>query len=176
MATHIKKELAQKTFIKWMGATHPALLKAAESKIIKTKPVTSFNPSKFGYDPKRSPPFVPDYRTMPFKKCFTMSGMGEGGGWGDFFTELTQNVIKLAPQYVQYKQQNKMLDIQVARARQGLPPTNMGPQPVQTKAQQSAPIESPQYTRAGGGVTNMTPMLIGVGILAAVFLLKKKRR
>lgn len=43
---------------------------------------------------------------------------------GGFWSNLVDTITKIAPQYLQYKTQQDLLDAQLARARAGLPPLN----------------------------------------------------
>lgn len=207
-----KKNSAQNDFVNWLQKTHPALYKAAMARLGNRprpspfslpasmptiRPESRYTPPVVAIKPKRyqSPPFRPTgYPSSGFlnlrKRKFSsqMHGMSGMGDWGSFFSDLATGVVDLAPQYLQYKQQGDMLDLQIERARAGLPPIDASKyqtppyapqQPPPTQAPAPAPIPvpvGPIYVEPAKPDQKMM-MVLGAGVVvAAFFLFKKKRR
>lgn len=105
-----------------------------------------------------------------------------GSSIGKAFNSLTTTVSNLAPQYLQFQQQKKVMDMQLKRAQQGLPPANIQDYAPVVKLEPSiTPETEAAITRSAVQVTNsaaqkMLPFLIGGGLLGAFLLFRKKSR
>lgn len=112
-------------------------------------------------------------------------------GWADFgasigkaFSTVTNTVSNLAPTYLQYKQQKKVMDMQMRRAEQGLPPANVEDYTPAVKVRVDASPETQQAIQTAAvqatqtGIDKMMPVFLlgGVGIIAMLMLKKKGRR
>lgn len=102
-------------------------------------------------------------------------------GIADFFTTLTDTVKNVAPSLINLQSQKKILDIQLKRANQGLPPLDTAQYspvirvaPEITPETQRAAQQIAQQTVATGAQKLMLPMaLLGGGILLAVMMKKR---
>jgi hypothetical protein len=105
----------------------------------------------------------------------------QGGlsGFSDFFTSLTDTIKDVAPSLINLQSQKKILDIQLKRANQGLPPLEtaqyspvirVAPEitPATEQAAKNIAVESLK-----GGFKSMAPLLAVGGLLA--FLLLRRR-
>lgn len=115
-----------------------------------------------------------------------MSGMGGlAGDWGDFFSDLTTQIIDIAPKYLSYKEQKAMLEAQIDRAKRGLPPLQTQaysvpppqqlPVPAVIVPPSPVPID-PRYITPTQEVKNdnyVLPVALGIGAIGILFLLKK---
>ncbi len=110
-------------------------------------------------------------------------------GWGDIgasigkvFSSLTDTVANVAPTYLQYQQQKKVMDMQMKRAESGLPPANVEDYTPAVKIQAEVSPETEQaITRVAQqsietGAQKMMPFLLAGGGLVAFLLLRKKGR
>lgn len=98
--------------------------------------------------------------------------------WGSFFSTLTSTVSNLAPAYIQARQQKKIMDTQLKRAAQGLPPIDVQAYTPAVKIQpEFTPESEAAMTRvatqtATDSLTKILPF-VGIGF-AAIMLLKKR--
>lgn len=103
-------------------------------------------------------------------------------GFSDFFTSLTDTVKNVAPSLINLQSQKKILDIQLKRANQGLPPLDTAQYspvirvaPEITPETQRAAQQIAQQTVATGAQKMIVPMaLLGGGIMLAVLLRRKR--
>jgi len=101
-------------------------------------------------------------------------------GIADFFKELVTTVKEVAPSIVNMQAQKKILDVQVNRAKQGLPPLETAQytpairvEPVINADTQRAAQEIAVKTVQQGIGELKVPLLLGAGLIA--FMLLKKR-
>lgn len=101
--------------------------------------------------------------------------------WGGIFKGVADTVKNVAPTLVQYQSQKKVLDMQMKRAEQGLPPADVqNYSPVVRVAAEMTPETEAAATRVAQqsvktGVSELMPLFL-LGGLGAFFLLNKKRR
>ncbi len=92
----------------------------------------------------------------------TSSGAGTGFSFQNLLDQTSQFIQQLAPSYIGYKQASQCVEINAARARQGLPPVDCG----------SAGL-APQVNV---GVSKEIQLLVFAGLgLAAVYMFTRKR-
>lgn len=107
---------------------------------------------------------------MQANKGQNLLGMG---GWLD---TMVTTITDVAPKYLQYKQQKKVMKMQMKRAARGLPPANVADYaPVIKTEIEIAPETRKSIMRDTGKM--MSPYMIGAGVLGvtALFLLLNKR-
>lgn len=112
------------------------------------------------------------------------SSAGGGSIWdsisssaGSLFSAITSGVQQLAPTYVQTKAQLSLLDINTARAQQGLPPlTYYNGQQVTAAGLAPANSSVRGVETALSTVTSPTFLLIGALGIGALVLMSSKRR
>lgn len=95
----------------------------------------------------------------------------------NWFSSLTNTIMDLAPKYLQLKQQKDVMKMQMKRAQQGLPPANVADYAPVVKADINlAPETRKEIIEAGQSSLNdmMKPLLIGGGLLALYFVMKKR--
>lgn len=128
---------------------------------------------------QRNDPFL--YKTarrVAVMRKQNLSGMGEFK-WGEFFQSATDTIKNALPTYLQTKQQKEIMDIQMERARQGLPPleTTQYTSPITISPQISPDTEAAMNRIAlntvQGGLGKLLPWIIGGGLLFTIFLSKK---
>lgn len=102
------------------------------------------------------------------------------GGFADFFSQLTNTVKEVAPTLINLQSQKKILDVQVKRAEQNLPPldtTQYSPvirvAPEITPATEQAAKNIAVESLKGGFKSLAMPLMIGGGLLA--FLMLRRR-
>ena len=107
---------------------------------------------------------------------------GLSGSVADFFNNIIDTVKTTAPQVLQYNQQKKIMEMQLKRAEQGLPPANVDDY---TPSVKIAPVITPateqaitrvavQSAKEGvGAFMGKWGMPLGVGA-ALLFLFRKK--
>lgn len=120
------------------------------------------------------------------KAIFGLSGVEEDSitelsGFSDFFTTLTQTVKEVIPTVVQYRTSNKILEAQLKRGEQGLPPLNVQDySPVlrvsPTFDPQSEAALTRVATQTAGSTIQRFALPIALGAGALFLLLRKKRR
>ena len=105
-----------------------------------------------------------------------LNGMG-AIDWGNLFSQATETIKNLAPAYLQTKQQKQIMDMQMKRAEQGLPPANIIDY---TPAIKIEPSITPDTQRAITEVakdtitSSISKLAIPAAIIGAVLLLKKR--
>jgi hypothetical protein len=143
--------VAQKRFIRWMKHNEPFLYRVGlrRMQLQKHNSLSATEPEKSGFS------------------------------WSGLFTNLVDTVKSVAPTYLQAKQQKRIIDMQMKRAEQGLPPADVQ---AYTPAIRIAPEITPDTQRVitqvakdsiSSGTRNML-LLGGLG-LGALVLLKRKR-
>lgn len=127
---------------------------------------------------KQNDPFLYQVAVERYKMETGESGLA---GIGDFFNSVINTVKEVAPSIVNLQSQKKILDIQLKRAEQNLPPldtTQYSPvvriAPEITPETQRAAQEIATQTMTGGIKQLMPVLLIGGGLLA--FMILKKGR
>ncbi len=112
-----------------------------------------------------------------------LSGWADiGASVGKVFSSLTETVSNIAPTYLQYQQQKKVMDMQMERAIQGLPPANVEDYTPAVKIEANVTPETEQaITRVAQqtietGAQKMMPVILAGGGLLAFLLLRKKGR
>jgi hypothetical protein len=85
-----------------------------------------------------------------------LSGEDDSSWWSGF----TESLVELGPAYLGYKKQKQEMDIELARAKAGLPPSGY-------------PVQTPPVVRRQSNPYLM-PIMIGGVALVAIFLLKKR--
>lgn len=96
----------------------------------------------------------------------------------DLFTALTDTVEKIAPKVMELGAQKKILDVQLARAKNGL-------QPLQTTYSPTVGVgvvNTPQYQQLANQIAysqpsqlqSITPILFGIGGLALAYMFIKE--
>lgn len=106
-----------------------------------------------------------------------------GSNIGKAFSTVANTASNLAPQYLQYKQQKKVMDMQMKRAEQGLPPANVEDYTpavklrVDASPETQAAITRTAVTVSERATSKLMPVFLigGLGIAAAIFLRKKRR-
>ncbi|PCI44008.1 MAG: hypothetical protein COB41_05585 [Proteobacteria bacterium] len=102
--------------------------------------------------------------------------------WSGLLKGAADTIKNVAPQVMKYKQQEKILDMQLKRATQGLPPANVDDYTPSIKiAPQITPATEQAITRvavnASAGIAkNMQYGLIGLAAVAAIFFVMKIRK
>lgn len=112
-----------------------------------------------------------------------MSGVDGMGAidWSGIFTNISDTIKNIAPTVLQAKQQKQIMDMQMKRAEQGLPPANVEDYTPAIKIQPSFTPESEQaITRVAkatidSGLTK-TLYIVGGTVIFAYVLFGKKRR
>ena len=84
-----------------------------------------------------------------------LSGEDDSSWWSGF----TESLVELGPAYLGYKKQKQEMDIELARAKAGLPPSGYQPPP-------------PVITRQSNPY--LMPIMIGGVALVAIYFLKKR--
>lgn len=100
-------------------------------------------------------------------------------GAGDWFSGLTKSITDLAPKYLQYKQQKKVMKMQIKRAEQGLPPANVADYaPVIKTRIDLAPETRRELIDAGRkSVKDMLwPIGLGIAGLGTLYIVVNKKR
>lgn len=103
------------------------------------------------------------------------AGNGMGGGW-DWLDNITESITSLAPKYIQYKQQKKVMKMQMDRAKQGLPPANVADYAPVIKTQiDLAPETRKELIDAGSTSLKemVLPISLAVGAGVLFYSLKK---
>lgn len=116
----------------------------------------------------------------------TIHGRGTINGLGETDQKtLVERLVGMAesvlPAYLQYQQQSDILDVQLDRARQGLPPLNTGEYAASMQIgldrETVARIADEAAARARNVVASPLPWIVGgVGALALVFMMIRKKR
>lgn len=118
-----------------------------------------------------------------YSHAMKKSGLGVsiGTSIGNFFSSALNDIKQLAPIYLQTRAQKQILDVQVARAKQGLPPLQTSQLAPTVKVQASiSPANMRTLTTQTGQsiVTGMSslkmPLIIGGGLIAAMLFLRKR--
>ena len=124
-------------------------------------------------------------KTYPnlYRAAIRQVGPPPAGGLGDVattnvsFTDWLSNMgntlVDLAPQYLQYQMQQDLMEMQLQRAQQGLPPANVADYSPVLRVE--AGPETQQAITTGIG-QYVAPMLIVGGIAVVGYMLTKKRR
>lgn len=102
---------------------------------------------------------------------------GSLNGMDGWFDSLTSSLTDLAPKYLQYKQQKKVMKMQMTRAEKGLPPANVADYaPVIKTRVDIAPETRRELISAGQKSLKdmMLPIGLGVGGLVLVLALTRK--
>ena len=96
-----------------------------------------------------------------------------------FFNNLVDTVKNVAPQYINFRQQKKLLDIQINRAKNNLPPLDADKF---TPAIKIAPVitqetaeQAKEIARKSISDNSNKLLLLGGGVLALVFLMRRRR-
>lgn len=99
-----------------------------------------------------------------------------------FFSSFIDTVKNIVPAVIGYKQQKKIMDLQIERARTGQPPLDASAYAPVMRVEAAVSPEGEASARriaidtVRSGIGDMKPYLIGGLGLLAVFLLTKKRR
>jgi hypothetical protein len=102
--------------------------------------------------------------------------------WGGMLKSAADTIKNVAPDILKYKQQEKILDMQLKRAKQGLPPANVADY---TPAIKISPTITPKTEQAitrvavkasTGIAKNMQYGMFALAGVAAIFLLMKMRK
>lgn len=115
------------------------------------------------------------YRAALAQNNNTLNGDEEASN-SNWFDKITDTISNLAPKYLQYKQQKKVMSMQIKRAKSGLPPANVADYAPVIKTQiDLAPETRAELIKGGQASLNdfAKPLLIGGGLLAAFLMLKK---
>ncbi len=106
---------------------------------------------------------------------------GFGSDIASVFNSTLNDIKQLAPVYLQTRAQKQILDVQVARAKQGLPPLQTSQLAPTVKVQASiSPANMRTLTTQAGrsistGLGNLKmPLIIGAGIIGAVMFMRKR--
>lgn len=104
-----------------------------------------------------------------------VSGIGEAQETGkSFWQKVTESLTSLGTGYLTYKNQKDMLELNIKRAEQGLPPLDAGATAPVVRTQIDVEPEIADRLSAGIGAGLQKSLLIGGAALAAILLLKKK--
>lgn len=127
---------------------------------------------------KRNDPFLYGVAVKRFQR--EQQGLS---GFTDFFSSVLETVKVAAPQVLQYRQQKKIMDMQMDRAKRDLPPLDATAySPSVTISPQITPETERAMTRVAIETTkqagnDMKKYLIPAGLgLAALLFLKKRGR
>lgn len=104
-------------------------------------------------------------------------GAAEGDGFMSRLVEMTETVL---PAYLQYQQQSDILDVQLDRARQGLPPLRVDAyapsmqialdRQTVTRFADEASLRAREFARSP------LPWILGAGVLATLFFMSRRKR
>lgn len=114
-------------------------------------------------------------------KKYELENKELAGGVGDFFSSLVDTVKKVAPTIITYKGQKKILDVQIQRAKNGLPPLQADQYTPTVKVQAELTPENERAAQriaintAKEGVKDMQKYFFG-GLLLLGFVFYNKRR
>lgn len=102
-------------------------------------------------------------------------------GTSSFFSSVVDTVKKLGTSVLQYKSQKKILDLQLKRAEQNLPPIDASMYTPTVKVEAAVTPEMEQQARRVGidlvkqGAQEFKPIFFGALILGGFFLLKGRK-
>lgn len=125
---------------------------------------------------KNNDPFIYNLAVGRYKA--KQSGLS---GTADFFSSLTDTIKNVVPAVMNYRQQNKIMDVQIQRAKQGLPPLETSQYAPVIKVETAITPESEAAAKRIGvdlvkqGVGDMKPIFFG-GLALMAFLFYKNRR
>ena len=112
----------------------------------------------------------------------SLSGTMGAINWSGIFTNIGETVKQLAPAALQYKQQRKLLDVQVKRAEQGLPPLDVQDyapavriEPQINEETEQAITRVAQQSVKTGAKQLMVPLAIGAALLVFVAVRRRGR-
>lgn len=126
---------------------------------------------------KQNDPYL--YQVALAKTKAEAQNLGETAPSG-FMANLLDNIQKAGTALLQYKGQKKILDLQVERARQGLPPINAADYAPTIKTQIALDPETMQQAQATGiqmakdGINSLKPIFFGALALGAFLMLKRR--
>jgi len=104
-----------------------------------------------------------------------VSGIGEAQQTEkSFWQKITEGLTTVGTSYLTYKNQKDMLDLNIKRAEQGLPPLDAGATAPVVRTQIDLEPEIADRLSAGIGSGMQRALLFGGAALAAILLLKKK--
>lgn len=105
----------------------------------------------------------------------------EMAGISEIFTGIVDTVKNVAPSLIQLSSQKKILDMQIKRAEQGLPPLDASQYSPTIKVEAAISPESEEAAKrialetTRQGASELKPLFFGALILGAMLLLRKKR-
>lgn len=107
-----------------------------------------------------------DYADTP-----TVAGLGAEES---FWNKLGKGLVGLGSTYLALKNQREALKINLERAKMGQPPIDMASTApvIRTQVEIDPALASKLATRIGGGI-NTTMLMMGAGLLALLFFMKK---
>lgn len=107
-----------------------------------------------------------DYADTP-----TVNGLGAEES---FWSKLSKGLVGLGSTYLALKNQREALKINLERAKMGQPPIDMASTApvIRTQVEIDPALASKLATRIGGGI-NTTMLMMGAGLLALLFFMKK---
>lgn len=101
------------------------------------------------------------------------TGLGALNSWWDSFTD---KISQLGSKYVQFRTQKEILDAQMERMRQGLPPLETGQYAPTVAIKPDAGTTAEITSAIGSGIGKLsTPLMLAAAALGFFFLTKKRR-
>ena len=110
-----------------------------------------------------------------------LNGNMEMAGISEIFTGIVDTVKNVAPSLIQLSSQKKILDMQIKRAEQGLPPLDAAQYSPTIKVEAAISPESEEAAKriaietSKQGISELKPIFFGALLLGALMLLRKKR-
>ena len=103
----------------------------------------------------------------------TQAQLGQTDSGGSFWDKLSENLTKLGTAYLSFKNQKQVMDLNLQRAEQGLPPVDMGATAPVVRTEVSLPPDVVSQVTASAK-TGLNTMLL-VAAAAAAFLFFRRR-
>lgn len=148
------RNYAYKQFLQWFQRNEPALYRVAQKRL----------------------------QLKEGARVQTVSGLA-GFSWGGLFSSVVDTVKTAVPAALQYKQQKKIMDMQIKRAEQGLPPANIDDympavkiEPKINENTEQAVTRVAKESIASGAKQLLLPLSLGFGALLLVMTSRRPQR